>query len=81
MNLRYSSISENVPSLINLFSNKKIESWNDKIIVQASDININEQYNTVEISEVYILHIDNRENTFYEKKVIVGEIILIYIKI
>lgn len=68
LNLRYSSISENVPSLIGLFNCDNIESWSDKIIVQASDLGINEQYNPVEITEIYILHVDNRENNFYEKK-------------
>jgi hypothetical protein len=67
LNLRYASIKENVSSLLYLFKNTNIESWNNKIIVQASEIDIKEQYNPVEISEIYVLHIDNKQQQFCYK--------------
>lgn len=67
LNLRHSSVAENIPSLCCLFGERNVEGWNDKIVVQASEIGVVEQYNTSEIDEIYILHVDNRSCDFFEK--------------
>ena len=67
LNLRKCSIVDNVPSLQYLFGNNR-ESWSDKIIVQSSDLGIQEQFGTIEIGEIYILHLDNREKNIIIKK-------------
>ena len=67
LNLRYSSVAENLPFLSYLFYGNDVEGWNDKKIVQASDLGISECYGAVEISEIYVLHLDNRNCNFFEK--------------
>ena len=61
LNLRYKSIKENLPELIYLYGEEYIETWAEKIQVQAHEIGINESFKPTEITDIIFLHIDNRE--------------------
>lgn len=60
INLRLDSVNQNMPYLNYLFSNSVKDSWSDKISVCASEIGIQEQYNTCEIKNILYIHTDNR---------------------
>lgn len=62
LNLRYKSIKENLPQFIDLFGSTDIESWSEKIKVQAREIGIEECYQPTEITGIIFLHVDNRES-------------------
>lgn len=68
LNLRYSSIKENLPELVHIFGKDEVENWAQKVTVQASDIGIEEQNNETEIDQVIQLHVDNREKDVKETK-------------
>lgn len=60
INLRYSSVNENIKTLKYLFKDTVSNVWNDKITVRAMNLGIEEQYKPTIINTILILHIDNR---------------------
>lgn len=60
INLRYTSVKENIPSLINIFGDKEVEEWVEKVTVMARDLGIKEISGEVPIEQVIRVHTDNR---------------------
>lgn len=60
LNLRYLSVESNMPFLKYLFDNQNKDSWTNKISVMASDIGIDEEYETLPIKNILFIHVDNR---------------------
>lgn len=60
LNLRYLSVESNMPFLKYLFNNENNDSWTNKISIMASDIGINEEYETLPIENILFIHVDNR---------------------
>lgn len=67
INLRYSSVKENMPYLEYIFDDKKIDEWNDKKLVTASEIGLLTQYEECPIKKIMFLHVDNRSDTIMIK--------------
>ena len=67
LSLRYTSVKENIPSLAYLFNDANVEGWGDKIVIQGSEVGIDEQYETTNIEEIYVLHIDNKQKQLFYK--------------
>lgn len=59
INLRYLSVEKNLKFLSYLFKSKEIDSWNDKICVLARNIGYNEEYNSIPITNIIFVHLDN----------------------
>lgn len=62
LNLRYKSVKDNLPEFAKLFDEDNVESWTEKIRVQAHEIGIRQSSEISEIKDIIFLHIDNREN-------------------
>ncbi len=62
INLRYTSVKQNMPMLKSLFDGISNDQWNYKINVQANEIGVKECYNPKKIDRIYTIKVINSRN-------------------
>ena len=67
INLRLESVRSNMPELLELFRDKKLDAWLTKIKVMPKDIGIFQSNGIFPINKVIYIHIDSRENLYISK--------------
>lgn len=68
LTLRYSSVVQNHPEFIDLFTADEKDPWRKKISVAPEEIGIKTQEEPVVIESAYLLHVDNTLSELYKDK-------------
>lgn len=61
--IRKTAVEQNMPWISGLFDGRDVDPWVDKLFLTSEELEIPTQKETVEISSIYRIHVDNRRES------------------